>query len=427
MKLIFSALLATLSILAVVTSQETPAKASPRPNVVLILGDDQAFDDFGFAGHPVVETPRIDALAAEGARFRGYVTAPLCRPSLATLATGLFPHQHRVVGNDPAKGVDGARMKARLRELPTVPRLLARSGYRTLQTGKWWEGSYADGGFTDGMTHGDPARGGRHGDEGLEIGRPGHEPIAAFLDQEGIGTDTPFFIWHAPFLPHTPHNAPERLQERYAGRGRHPAEARYFANCTWFDESVGAVLDLLEERDLTASTLVILCVDNGWVTLESGRGDFARSKRSPYERGVRTPVLVRWPGHVAAGRRPQAVSTVDIAPTILAACGVEPPTRLPGVDLLRLAADRSAVRGPVFGGAWAHDQASADDPAASLEVRFVVDGADKLIVPVGPERPAELYDVLADPDEQRDRAAAEPERVDALRALLDAWWSPSER
>jgi arylsulfatase A-like enzyme len=158
------------------------------------------------------------------------------------------------------------------------------------------------------------------------------------------------------------------------------------------------------------------------VTLESGRGDFSRSKRSPYERGVRTPVLVRWPGHVAAGRRPQVVSTVDIAPTVLAACGVEAPANLPGLDLVGLAADPEAERGPVFGGAWAHDQVDAEDAAASLEARFVVDGADKLILPVAPDRPAELYDVLTDPDEHNDRAAAEPQRVASLRALLDAWW-----
>ena len=417
--------LATSLGLACAQDPATPTPpADSRPNVLLILGDDQAFDDFGFAGHPEIETPRLDALAAESALFRGYVTAPLCRPSLATLATGLYPHQHLVVGNDPSQPADRERMKTRLLETATLARLLADAGYRTLQTGKWWEGNYRDGGFTDGMTHGDPSRRGRHGDDGLTIGRQGIAPLEEFLDDV---KSQPFFIWYAPFLPHSPHNAPPRLQERYAGKGRHPAEARYFANCTWFDESVGAVLDALDARGHGDDTIVLFCVDNGWVTLENGRGDFARSKRSPYERGIQTPVTVRWPGRVAPGARPQAVSTVDVVPTILRACGVDAPAPLPGHDLVALAADPNAARGPVFGGAWDHDQADAEDPSASLQVRFVVDGDDKLIQPKDPSAPAQLYDVVADHDEAHDRAAAEPERVAELRALLDGWWDPAPR
>jgi hypothetical protein len=109
--------------------------------------------------------------------------------------------------------------------------LLAAKGYQSLQTGKWWEGSFREGGFTEGMTHGDPKRGGRHGDEGLKIGRQGMQPIFNFIDQCG---EKPFFVWYAPFLPHSPHNPPERLLERYATPGKSIHVARYQAMCEWF-------------------------------------------------------------------------------------------------------------------------------------------------------------------------------------------------
>ncbi|HQF12429.1 MAG TPA: sulfatase-like hydrolase/transferase, partial [Thermogutta sp.] len=172
-------------------SEEGSAK---RPNVLLIISDDHAWTDYGFMGHPQIKTPSIDKLASESLVFtRGYVPSSLCRPSLATMITGLYPHQHGITGNDPAlpdpkvnpmagrANPQFARyyetLMERIEKVPTLPRILGEAGYVSLQTGKWWEGSYRRGGFTEGMTHGDPRRGGRHGDEGLKIGREGLEPI----------------------------------------------------------------------------------------------------------------------------------------------------------------------------------------------------------------------------------------------------------
>ena len=86
------------------------------------------------------------------------------------------------------------------------------------QSGKWWEGSYQRGGFTEGMTRGYPEKGGRHGDDGLGIGRNGMEPVLDFIDRS-VADEKPFFVWYAPFLPHTPHNPPGRLFEKYQGKG----------------------------------------------------------------------------------------------------------------------------------------------------------------------------------------------------------------
>src|SRR6185295_16108884 len=97
---------------------------------------------------------------------------------------------------------------------PGLPRLLKERGYVSLQTGKWWQGNFRRGGFTEGMTGGDPAKGGRHGDDGLEIGRKTMQPIYDFT-AAAKRDGKPFFIWYAPMMPHLPHNPPDRLLAKY--------------------------------------------------------------------------------------------------------------------------------------------------------------------------------------------------------------------
>ncbi len=170
--------------------------AEQRPNIVFILSDDQAWMDYGYMGHPDIKTPHLDKLASRSLVFeRGYVAAPLCRPSLASLATGLYPFQHGITGNDVNGGNNRAAldapMKAAFHKHPSFIKMLTVNGYLAHQSGKWWEGSFADGGFTHGMTHGDPKRGGRHGDSGLKIGRKGLEPITEFINPSPADTNAP--------------------------------------------------------------------------------------------------------------------------------------------------------------------------------------------------------------------------------------------
>ncbi len=421
--------------------------ASPKPpNIVLIISDDQCWTDFGFMGHPVIQTPNLDRLAREGVLFRrGYVPDSLCRPSLATIITGLYPHQHKLVGNDPARPPGTTIFSARkdpkylqlcekmihhIEEVPTLPRLLASKGYISLQTGKWWEGHYSRGGFTEGMTHGDPKRGGRHGDNGLKIGRKGMQPIYDFIDKAG---DRPFFILYAPFLPHAPHTPSERLLKKYQAPGRPAALARYYAMCEWFDETCGQLLNYLDKKGLAENTLVIFVVDNGWIQRtpetkvpEHWKFHFApKSKRSPYDGGLRTPIIVRWKGHLKPRECDIPVSSVDIAPTVLAAAGVAPPQhpKLPGVNLIKVAesgcrCDREAVFGEVF----AHDVADINDPTASLLYRWCVTKQWKLIVPADSSKPVELYEIVTDPFEKQNVADQHPDVVKRLKKLIDQWW-----
>ena len=408
------------------------------PNVVFIVSDDHGWTDYGFMGHPHVKTPHLDKLAAQSATFRrGYVPSSLCCPSLASLITGRFPHQHKVTSNDPPipPGMkpaefqksqafrDGREVMTRhLEAVPMLPRLLAKHGYVSLQTGKWWQGDYRRGGFTNGMT-----KGVRHGDEGLDIGRKTMQPVFDFVtDAKKDGK--PFFVWYAPMMPHTPHNPPERLLAKYRDKTPSVHVARYWAMIEWFDETCGQLLDFLENEKLAENTIVVYLADNGWVQAED-KSDSVRSKRTPYDAGLRTPILVRWPGKVTPAVRDELASSVDVVPTVLAAVGAKPPGGLPGVNLLDAAA--VAARQEVCGACFTHNAVDLNDPAKNVRHRWATDGRWKLIVPHVPadkDGPgaAELYDLVADPHEKTDLAAREPERVKALRAVLDRWWDPSK-
>ena len=408
--------------------------AAERPNILLILADDQAWTDYGFMGHDVIRTPHLDRLASESAVFtRAYVPTSLCRPSLATLITGLYPHQHRTCGNDPrftpAGGVNkqnspeyralNERLIAHIEEHSTVPRVLGTAGYRSLQTGKWWEGNYRRGGFTAGMTHGDPNRGGRHGDAGLVIGRQGLQPIYDFLKETG---EEPWFIWYAPMLPHTPHDPPERLLAKYTAPGKSIHVARYQAMCEWWDETCGELLAHLDQTGQSQNTLVVYTCDNGWIQDPEGPRFASRSKRSPYDSGIRSPILLRCPGKIESARYETLVSSIDVAPTIYAAAGVAAPDGLPGINLLDVCKNRGQCdREQLFGAIFEHDVADVDEPGKSLLFRWTIAGQRKLILPHG-DGAAELYDLGADPHEQQNLAGDQSDEVTRLTAEINRWW-----
>lgn len=406
------------------------------PNVVIIISDDQGWGDYGFMGHKTIQTPHLDKLASESVLFtRGYVAAPLCCPSLASIITGLHPHQNKVTSNDPPFNEKGSRWDAgkwpperkQLREqiianftAPTLPSLLAQRGYVSLQTGKWWMGHHSNGGFTHGMTHGDMDRGGRHGDDGLDIGRKGMDPIFDFINEVG---DQPFFLWYAPFMPHTPHHPPERYLEKYRDKTESVHVARYWAMCEWFDETCGELLDFLDKKNLTENTMILYVCDNGWIQQPDKGGYAERSKRTPYEGGIRTPIMVKWPGQATPKRDEMTpVSSVDLAPTILNACGLDATSEMQGVNLL----DENACknRNAVFGAAYTHDAVDIEMPLSSLKYAYVIEGEWKLIQPSGRNETGlepELYQIENDPDEMENVVQANPDIVERLQKRIDKW------
>lgn len=418
------------------------ASTPKPPNIVMIISDDHAWTDYGFMGHPLVATPHLDRLAAQSLCFKkGYVPSSLCCPSLASIITGKYPHQHRITGNDPA--VDGQstpgqpkrdnpafasgreRMKTLIRGTPTLPRLLGGAGYRSLQTGKWWLGHYADGGFTEGMTEGDPAHGGRHGDAGLNIGRQGMEPIYDFI-RHRTEDQKPFLVWYAPLMPHDPHTPPEEILAKYRGKVPSLHIARYLAMIEWFDQTCGELLDFLDREKLAENTIVVYASDNGWIQNPDNPRFAPRSKQSPYDGGLRTPLMLRWPAKIQPSMPAAAVHTIDLMPTLLKACGLPVPEDCPGIDLLDSAA--VASRQTLFGECYDHDMTDLDAPAKSLKWRWARQGDWKLILPTPrvPDAVPELYDLANDPMERTNLAASEIQRLANLRATIDQWWTPPD-
>jgi arylsulfatase A-like enzyme len=405
-----------------------------RPNVVFLLSDDQGWNDYGFMGHSHVQTPNIDRLAQAGILYeRGYVTAPLCRPSLASLVTGMYPHQTGIRGNDPAlpKGLDRKTAASRpvstaFRDRMTAPMLnhssfvkeLKDNGYATLQTGKWWEGNPLDHGFTDAMTHGDHSRGGRHGDEGLKIGRKTMQPIYDFVEKADAN-DQPFFIWYGVFLPHAPHDAPDRLFNKYKDIAPDEPTARYWANIEWLDEGCGQIIDYLKEKNLYENTIFIYTCDNGWVQDPKKINSSIRSKREPVEAGIRTPIFVTHEGTIKSLRDKETLaSNIDIATTILQACGIEPPATMQGIDLRQR--DALQKRNRVFVDVYEHDcdLDQLADLDSGMIARVVIDGWDKLIArPEGNE----LYNLKSDPDDRTNLSSQQPQKVQMLVELIDQW------
>lgn len=426
------------------------AFSAEQPNVVLLLSDDQAWTDYSFMGHPDVRTPNIDKLAGESVAFpRGYVPTALCRPSLMTLATGQYAHTHGVTGNDPSpKYADPnselynqrrAQLISYIDRFDTLPELLGEAGYLSHQSGKWWEGNFKHGGFTHGMTRGFPEKGGRHGDDGLKIGREGLKECFDFIDM-AVSQKKPFYMWYAPFMPHSPHTPPDRLLNKY--KDKFPKSiADYYAMIEWFDETCGDLVGYLEKKNIRDNTLIVYISDNGWIQDPNKSGYALRSKQTPYEGGVRQPTLYSWPAKLKPAHRLDLVSSIDIFPTILAATGArQPKIALPGLNLLPYMENGIAIpRDTIYGESLAHDIADIENFEASLLFRWCIEGDWKLLLtydgevnrnasthPRDEKRP-QLFNLKNDPFENTNLAADNPEIVNRLVAKIADWYPVKER
>jgi arylsulfatase A-like enzyme len=395
------------------------APSAAPPNIVLIIGDDHGYPDFGFMGSEIVQTPHLDRLAASGTVFpSGYSTASVCRPSLLSLLTGLHPLQFdRRQERLRERGVPPSPETPLRESYHTLPALLAERGYASFQSGKYQEGSYRNAGFTHGMTElpGDAGR-----KQGIRIARETMEPVFSFIDEQ---RDGPFFVWFAPQLPHLPHNPPAEYRELYASLGGTWFTPGYYASISWFDAAVGQLLHHLEERGLRERTLVVYLADNGWQAPADGvEYDFllggAKGKLSLYELGFRTPILFSWPGVISAGEtRDELVSTADLFPTLLDYAGVPRPPNRTGVDLRPIfEGEPLELPTALIGSAASLREDRPGEPRGGSFVRtprwhylWYADGREA------------LFDIAADPDEEHDVSRAHPDVVRQARAQIRRW------
>jgi uncharacterized sulfatase len=480
-------------------TDDTAWNFQPRattPNVIFMLADDQSWYDYSFMRRASVEqaainmqtrsntsipqfarTPAIDRLADEGLAFIHGYTAPVCRPTLMSIITGTHLHQHWIVGNDlvsvrganPAARIDDTSLENRILSFNPLTRTLANQfGYTSFQTGKWWEGDFAHGGFTQGDTRDstapstrpaqwNPASGGtflppgnyvraRQGDWGLMTGRvdyvngiaePAHpipyantvKTATDFINTQ-VAADQPFFLWYAPYLPHDPFDPPAGLKAQYTALGLNSTDANFYANIERLDGGVDAILDHLDAKGIANNTIIMFICDNG----RQFNTPNTDGKTSPYDSGARTPIIVRWPDRIKPGGliEPQVIRTpvhmVDMAPTVHHALGLPVAPEMQGINLLDPAA--VAARGTICGSDHDVEILALSDPTESLENRWAVRNGWKLILnSTGPTVTRELYRLYngstpVDPHETNNLAASNPQLVNELTMEIVNWYSP---
>ncbi|HXU32107.1 MAG TPA: sulfatase-like hydrolase/transferase [Thermoanaerobaculia bacterium] len=425
-----------------------PTPAATRPNLLVVLSDDQRWDTLGVAGNPGIVTPVMDRMAREGVYFRqATVSVSQCHPVRASLITGLPAFAHGVYSTRYQEpGVADTLCRR-----PTVSSLLREAGYRTVLVGKWHLPTPPGKcGFDDVRTW-LPEGGSEFLDPDLVRGRaaeaePEHEKVPGFTQEifadDAVGflrsqdaQSGPFLLWLGFTAPHTPYEPnPERIQALYARRSedelKPPGFPRDVAANDWrhydeavshLDEQLGRVLAALQETGLAERTVVVFLGDNGYMMGErglGGPGSGADGKQVPYESSLRVPFLLRGPGLPKAVASDLPVSSMDLPPTLLALAGVPVPDAWPGRNL------QAAIAGEVrIGEAFAEWADEKSEKFGGLAYRVVRTPRHKLIVWKDRSKRDELYDLKADPAEVHN-LVAEPaaQRVlQDLRGRLRAW------
>ncbi|MBN1492312.1 MAG: sulfatase [Phycisphaerae bacterium] len=407
----------------------------PRPNFVLIIGDDISIDDFGCYGHPRIRTPNIDRLAARGMRFtNAYLTASQCSPTRCSIITGRYPHN-----------TGACELHTPLPEgQPLFPRELKQAGYYCVQAGKWHLGGYPKVAFD-------------HAYETTD-GGPGAEGRWVRCLQERP-RDKPFFMWFASTDAHRtwqpdadarPHAPADAVIPPYMADmpGTRDDLRQYYDEIQRLDRHVGLVVDELKRQEVLDNTLIIVMADNG--------RPFPRCKTWLYDSGIKTPFVVHWPAGIPKADRvcDAFISAIDIAPTLLELAGLRPAPAVQGLSFAALLPepDRQIRRHAFAEHNW-HDQTAHERMVRSgryVYIRNARPELDNVVlahrdVPSYQDlfqlreqgrltaaqadvfrapRPAEaLFDVEADPHQLTnlvdDPAAAEA--IETMRKLMDEW------
>lgn len=433
-----------------------------KPNVVVILTDDQGFAELGATGNPIIRTPHIDRLARESVSLVNFHVMPVCSPTRAGFFTGRYAYRTGVTDTWMGRSL---MYPAEM----TLAEMLRDGGYRTGIFGKWHLGDNyprraMDQGFEESLVL-----------NGGGLAQPGDPPqpvdergayFNATLSHNGnwVKTDdyisdvitdaairfveqhrnNPFFVYLSFNCPHSPFQVPDRYSKNYpaavfnptnfpsAGNpmsGNHKPDvlARVYGMVENIDENVGRLLSRLDALNLTEDTIVVFFSDNGATRHNGFNGGLRGWKGTPYQGGIQQFCFIRWPAQFKAGHQiEQITSHIDLAPTLLDLCGVRKPRRVKfdGVSLAPLLRGE-AVRWPerMLFAQWHR----GDVPDQYRH--FAVRSQDwKLVQPHGREEPwngqteFQLFNITNDPYEQHDLAAQYPERVAELKRAYERWF-----
>ncbi|VGO13871.1 Arylsulfatase [Pontiella desulfatans] len=428
------------------------ALGAARPNVVLIMTDDQGYGDMGCHGNPVLKTPNIDRLHDEAVRFSDFHVSSFCTPTRGALMTGRDP------GRNGAYRTSSGRTMLHTDE-KTIADFFSDSGYATGMVGKWHLGDNAphrpqDRGFQDVVWHRCGGIGQASDYWGNDYFDDTFERNGTFEAFEGYCTDVffreglrfieenasgpaskPFFLYLAPNAPHGPYRVAKEWAAPYQNDPAWAPFANFYGMIANFDHNLGLLRERLDALELTENTILIFMTDNGTaaggkfkgLTSEalSGYNAGMRGKKSSiYEGGHRVPFFIHWPaGGLEGGRDiPNLAAHFDVLPTLADLCGVALPAsyRSDGLSLRPLLRDghapwnRDHLVMQYHGGAFfAHAPEALTDSYVMTERWRLLDGR-------------ELYDIEADPAQRNDVAAGHPEVVARLRGLYEPYWNSVE-
>jgi len=424
-----------------VLAQQFVAENS-QPNIILLYADDAGYRDFGFQGSPHFKTPHLDQLAKEGIKFtHAYMTAAVCGPSRAGMLTGRYQQhfgfeENNVPGYMSSSGPDSLEMGLPT-HLPTMADYLKQLGYQTAIFGKWHLGG-ADRfhPLRRGFDHFYGFRGGARSyyayDEAPDDPQNRlEEDYGNYREHEGYLTDVladkaikfindnkdrPFFIYLSFNAVHTPMHAEASDLDVFPhlkGKRKELAAMTYA-----LDRACGKVLATLKATGLEENTMVVFTNDNGGPTDASEANNYPLSgtKANHLEGGIRVPCLIKWPAALAKGSQYNfPVSSLDFLPTFVEAAGAQADTiaELDSVNLLPYLQSKKDDR-PHQTLYWKKENRGAIREADWKLLRF-------------PDRPAELYNIAEDPQEQNNLAYQYPEKVKALYKKLFAWELELER
>ena len=397
-----------------------PAKR--RPNVILVMTDDQGYGDVGTHGNPILKTPHIDRFGEHSIELTRFYVSPVCAPTRASLLTGRYNLRAGV------HGVTRGRETMRADEI-TLAEALKGGGYRTALVGKWHLGEHfpyvphAQGfdeftGFRTGHWN-------RYFDAPLERnGKPFQSKgfITDFLTDEAIGfmernRGNPFFLYLAYNAPHSPFQAPEENVKRFDGADLDDKTKVVYAMVENLDSNFGRLLSAIDRLKLTDDTIVIFMTDNGPAG-DRYNWQLRGRKASVFEGGVRVPFFLRWP---ARYKSPKKINTlaghIDLYPTLLDLCGVNAPKGKPidGRSIAPLLDGKTENWPDRMFFTHSDRELSAPFPGAVRTQQYnLVNGTD-------------LYEVSSDTGEKKNVGAQHPDVVKRLRAAYDAWFEEVSR
>jgi arylsulfatase A-like enzyme len=391
------------------------AFAQRRPNIVVILTDDQGYGDFSLRRNPILKTPNLDRLAGESVEFTRFSVSPVCAPTRAALMTGRYPLRTGV------HGVTKGRETMRRNEV-TIADCLKPAGYRTSLIGKWHLGENYP--YVPHARGFDEFTGFRTGhwnwyfDSPVERnGKPSQLKgfIADSLTDEAIRfvrrpSSDPYFLYLAYNTPHAPYQVPDAYFNKFAGQGLTVENQTIYGMVSNLDDNIGRLLPNLDDN-----TIVMFLCDNGPQTDRFNAGLRGR-KGSVYEGGTRSPLYVRYPAKLKGGRQiSQIAGHIDIVPTLLDLAEVKRPSgpSLDGISLKPLLEGNTAnwPARQIF--THADQQADPTKPYPGC----VRDQQYKMV------NGKELYDLVADPAEANNLAEKEPERMARMVRDYESWFA----